>query len=50
MGAQNEPNTLKEELGRGLNHDILLASCQNGHFREPMNNHENTVVAMLYGW
>jgi hypothetical protein len=44
------PYTLKEELGRGLNYDILLASYQNGHFREPVNNHKNVVIAMLCVW
>ena len=38
---------LKEELGYGLNRDILLASCHNDHFREPINNHKNAVIAML---
>ena len=41
---------LKEELGTDLNYDILLESCQNGHFREPINNHKNVVVPMLGGW
>ena len=44
------PYTLKEDLGHGLSHDILLESYQNGHFREPINNHNNAVVAMLCGW
>ena len=44
------PYMLREELGLGLNRDILLASYQNGHFREPINNHKNTVIAMLCGW
>ena len=44
------PYMLKEELGHGLNHDILLASCHNGHFREQINNHNNAVIAMLCGW
>ena len=43
------PYMLKEELGYGLSCDILLASCQNGHFREPINNHKNAVIAMLGG-
>ena len=44
------PYMLKEELGHGLNCDILLASCQNGHFRELINNHKNVVIVMLCGW
>ena len=30
--------------------DILLESCRNGHFRELINNHKKTVIAMLCGW
>lgn len=45
-----DPYTLKEEVGHGLNCDILLVSCQNGHFREPINNRKNTVIDMLCGW
>ena len=35
---------LKEDLGYGLSRDILLAGCQNGHFRESINNNKNAVV------
>ena len=44
------PYTLKEELGYGLSRDILLVGCWNGHFREPIKNHKNAVIAMLCGW
>jgi hypothetical protein len=43
------PYMLKEEFGCALNHDILLAGCQNGHFREPIDNYKNAVVAMHCG-
>jgi hypothetical protein len=38
---------LKEEIRHGLNCDILLARCQNGHLGEPINNHNNVVISML---
>jgi hypothetical protein len=44
------PYTLKEELGRRLSRYSLLAGCQNGHLREPINSHKNAIVAMLYEW
>jgi hypothetical protein len=44
------PCTLKEELCCGLSLDILLASYQNGNFREPINNHKSIVIAILCGW
>ena len=34
------PYTLKEELGQGLNYDILLTGYQNGHLRKPISNHK----------
>jgi hypothetical protein len=41
--------TLEEELGSDLRYNTLLASSQNGHLRESINNHEYTVISMLGG-
>ena len=43
------PHLLEEELSGSLNCDGLLAGSQNGHLLEPINNHKNTVMAMLGG-
>jgi hypothetical protein len=40
------PYMLKEEFGCGLNHDILLAGCQNVHFRELIVNSQALIVGL----
>jgi hypothetical protein len=44
------PHFLKEELGSGLYNDALLVGGQKCHFREDINNHENTIIPPLGGW
>jgi hypothetical protein len=44
------PDSFKEELGSGLFYDALLASNQNHHLREAIDNHKNTVISPLGGW
>jgi hypothetical protein len=41
------PNTFKEEISNGLGCDDLLAGCQNYHFRELINEHEDIVIPVL---
>jgi len=41
------PHSFKEELNSGFSCDIILAGCYHGHLREYVDDHENTVVAML---
>ena len=41
------PHSFKEEFSSGLCCDILLASRHNGHLRESIDDHENTVISML---
>ena len=41
------PHSFKEEFRSGFYCDILLASCHNGHLREIVDDHKNTVIAML---
>ena len=41
------PHSLKEELSSGLYCDTLLVGCHDGHIREFVDDHENTIVSML---
>ena len=41
------PHSFKEDFSSGFCFDILLTSCHNGHLRESVDDHKNTVVAML---
>ena len=41
------PHSFKEEFSSGFGYDILLAGCHNGHLREPVDDHKNTVISML---
>jgi hypothetical protein len=41
------PHSFKEEFSSGFCCDILLAGHHNGHLRESVNDHKNTVIAML---
>ena len=41
------PHSFKEEFSSGFYYDILLVGCHNGHLRESINDHENTVISML---
>jgi hypothetical protein len=41
------PHSFKEEFSSGFCCDILLAGHHNGHFRESVDDHKNTVIAML---
>jgi hypothetical protein len=41
------PHSFKEEFSSGFYCDILLAGHHNGHLRESVNDHKNTVIAML---
>ena len=43
------PHSFKEEFSSGLCCDILLAGHHNGHLREPVDDHKNTVISMLSG-
>jgi hypothetical protein len=43
------PNMLKEELSSGFGCDTLLTWCQNGHLRELIDNHKDTIITMLGG-
>ena len=43
------PNMLKEELSSGLEYDTLFAWCQNGHLREPTDDHKDTIMTMFGG-
>jgi hypothetical protein len=39
--------SFKEEFSSGFCCDILLAGHHNGHFRESVDDHKNTVITML---
>ena len=41
------PHLFKEEFSSGFCCDILLAGHHNGHLRESVYDHKNTVIAML---
>jgi hypothetical protein len=41
------PHSFKEEFSSGFCCDILLASHHNGHLQESIDNHKNTVIAIL---
>ena len=43
------PHSFKEEFNSGFCCDILLADRHNGHFRELVDDHKNTVISMLSG-
>jgi hypothetical protein len=40
---------LKDYLSSGFDYDTLLTWCQNGHLRESIENHKDTIVTMLGG-
>ena len=41
------PHSFKEEFNSGLYCDILLAGRHNGHLRESVDDHENTVISII---
>jgi hypothetical protein len=41
------PHSFKEEFSNGFCCDILLVGRHNGHLRESVDDHENTVVVIL---
>jgi hypothetical protein len=41
------PHSFKEEFSIGFGRDILLAGHHNGHLREYVDDHRNTVISML---
>ena len=41
------PYLFKEEFSSGFCCDILLAGHHNGHLRESVDDHKNTVIALL---
>jgi len=41
------PYSFKEEFSSGFCCDILLAGHHNGHIRESIDDHKNTVISML---
>ena len=41
------PYSFKEEFSSGFCCDILLAGHHNGHLRESVDNHKDTVISML---
>jgi hypothetical protein len=43
------PHSFKEELGRGLCFDALLAGGHNRHLGKVIKNHKNTVISPLGG-
>lgn len=38
-----------EEFGSGFCCDTLLVGCQNGHLRESVDDHENTLISLFGG-
>jgi hypothetical protein len=49
IGPKVYPDTFKEDFGSGLCSDVLLASGQNRHLGNAINNHKNIVIAPLGG-
>jgi hypothetical protein len=41
------PHSFKEEFSSGFCCDILLVGHHNGHLRESVDDHKNTVIAMI---
>jgi hypothetical protein len=41
------PHSFKEEFSSGFCYDILLAGHHNGHLRESVDDHKNTIISML---
>ena len=44
-----DPHSFEEELGSIFRCDVLLASCEDGHLKKPINDHKYTIVALLGG-
>jgi hypothetical protein len=44
-----DPHSFKEELGSIYHCDALLAGCEYGHLRKPINYHKYTIIAFLGG-
>jgi hypothetical protein len=45
-----DPHSFKEDIGSIFHCDDLLARCEDGHLRKPMNYHKYTVISLLGGW
>jgi hypothetical protein len=45
-----DPHSFEEELDIICRYDALLAGCENGHFRKPINHHKYTIISFLGGW
>jgi hypothetical protein len=45
-----DPHLFEEELGSICRCDALLAGCDNGHLRKPINQHKYKIISMLGGW
>jgi hypothetical protein len=45
-----DPHTFEEELGITSCCDALLAGCEDGHLRKPINYHKYTIISLLGGW
>jgi hypothetical protein len=43
------PNIVKEDLTNGFECDFFLTWCQNGHLKEPIKNHKDTIITILGG-
>jgi hypothetical protein len=44
-----DPHSFEEELGSIFHCDSLLAGCEDGHLRKPINYHKYTIIALLGG-
>jgi hypothetical protein len=44
-----DPHLFEEELGSICYCDILLAQCDDGYLRKPINDHKYEVISLLGG-
>jgi hypothetical protein len=44
-----DPYSFKEDLGSIFLFDILLAGCEDGHLRKPINDQKYTIIVILGG-
>jgi hypothetical protein len=44
-----DPHSFEEELHSTFHCDILLAGCEDGHLRKPINDHKYAVISLLGG-
>jgi hypothetical protein len=47
--TKGKPNLFEEDLGSSFRCDIILAGCEDGHIRKPINDQKHEVMVILGG-